>query len=72
MIPIVNGLKQAYQTCLTVDHVNFHADTPLHQALRPFGSPEFILLDAAEAILYRWFGRTERAEFDDVLGPLCG
>ena len=72
MIPIVHGLKQRYRGCLDVTEVNFHRASPLHEALRPLGSPEFALLDADEQVLYRWYGFTEAEEFDAVLQPLCG
>jgi hypothetical protein len=71
MEPVVNGLTKDYRNCITLERVNFHAQTPLREKLAPIGSPEFALLDSSGKILYRWFGVTERSEFDEVLRPLC-
>lgn len=71
MIPIVNGLEKKYRRCLTVVSVNYHAPSPLRETLRPFGSPEFFLLDKEGVVQYRWFGRTDAEEFETVLNTAC-
>ncbi len=71
MQPIVHGLKQKYAACLSVDSINFHGKDPAIETLNPLGSPDFFLLDSAGKILYRWLGRVEPEEFDEVLKPLC-
>jgi len=72
MLPIVNGLKKKYSSCMTVERVNFHDRTTWHELLSPFGAPEFALLDSSKKVLYRWIGTTEPEEFSAVLDPLCG
>jgi hypothetical protein len=71
MQPIVNGIKEQYGSCIKVKRVNFHAESHWHELIEPIGSPEFVLLDENENILYRWIGLTEKEEFVKVLGPLC-
>ena len=71
MVPIVHGLKKKYNSCMTVERVNFHARTSWHELILPAGSPEFALLDSAKQIIERWFGFTEQEEFAAVLDPLC-
>lgn len=71
MVPIVHGLKERYADCLSVERVNFHANSEWHEAINPMATPEFALLDATGAILYRWFGVINAQEFEDVLQPLC-
>lgn len=71
MLPIVHGLKQKYNACLTVDEINFHGKSPQINNLNPFAVPEFFLLGASGKTLYRWFGSTEAEEFDTILAPLC-
>jgi len=72
MEPIVHGLTQQYRSCITLERVNFHATGPWQTKINPFGAPEFALVDASGAILYRWSGVTEKAEFVTVLKPYCG
>jgi thioredoxin-related protein len=71
MDPIVHGVVEQYESCLTLVRVNFHTRTPLRDKLSPFSTPEFALLDPSGRILYRWLGYTERERFDAVLDPLC-
>jgi len=71
MEPTVRGLTKRYSGCLVLERVNFHAQTAWSEKINPLGSPEFALVDAAGAILYRWSGVTERESFDEVLQPLC-
>lgn len=71
MEPIVNGIKKKYSSCMKVERVNFHDQTPWHELLFPIGSPEFALLDSSQQILHRWFGYTDAKEFTDLLDPLC-
>jgi hypothetical protein len=71
MEPIVDRLTKDYRNCITLERVNYHAQTPLSEQIAPIGSPEFALLDSSGKILYRWFGVVERSEFDDVMQPLC-
>jgi hypothetical protein len=71
MEPVVNRLTKDYRKCLTLERVNFHAQTARSEQLAPIGSPEFTLLDSSGKILYRWFGVVERGEFDNVMLPLC-
>jgi thioredoxin-related protein len=72
MEPIVYGLKEKYSSCIIMHRVNFHADSEWEELLSPVGTPEFVLLDSARKIIYRWFGYTETQEFAAVLDPLCG
>ena len=72
MEPIVHGLKTQYAACMSVQRVNFHSHTAWHDLINPMATPEFALLDATDAILYRWFGVIDAEEFDAVLQPLCG
>ena len=72
MIPIVNGLKKKYAACIKLERVNFHEQTPWHELIYPFASPEFVLLDPSKQILHRWSGVVGEEEFADVLDPLCG
>ena len=72
MQPVVNGIKKQYRACLKVERVNFHAKTPWHELIVPIGSPEFALLDSSDNIMRRWIGFTEKEEFVEVLGALCG
>jgi hypothetical protein len=71
MEPVVNRLMKDYRNCITLERVNFHAQTARSEQLAPIGSPEFALLDSSNKILYRWFGVVERSEFDSVMQPLC-
>jgi len=71
MEPVVNRLVKDYRNCLQFEHVNYHRPSQWHELVFPVGSPEFALLDASRNVLYRWFGVTEREEFDKVLKPLC-
>jgi|PlaIllAssembly_1097288.scaffolds.fasta_scaffold843574_1 hypothetical protein len=71
MEPVVNRLKKDYRNCITLERVNFHAQTARSEQIGPLGSPEFALLDSSDKILYRWFGVVERSEFDEVMMPLC-
>ena len=57
---------------MNMQRVNFHAKSTWHELLSPIGTPEFVLLDAAEEIIYRWFGITEEEAFAAVIDPLCG
>ena len=72
MVPIVHELKKKYAGCIQLERVNFHDQTPWHELLSPFGSPEFDLLTASKDLIHRWFGVTEEEEFSAVLDPLCG
>jgi hypothetical protein len=56
---------------MSMQRVNFHAKSTWHELLSPIGTPEFVLLDSSEEIIYRWFGVTEAEEFAAVLDPLC-
>lgn len=67
----MNRLLKDYRSCLQFEHINFHGQGKWQELVGPIGSPEFALLDASEKVLYRWFGVTERDEFDQVLKPLC-
>ncbi len=71
MQPIVRGIEQQYGACLTVTHLNFHAESDLRRALQPIGTPEFFLLDASGAALHRWIGEVEADEFRAAIEPLC-
>lgn len=71
MEPVVNRLVKDYRDCLQFERVNYHRESRWHELVAPVGSPEFALLDAAGNVLYRWFGVTEREEFDALLQPLC-
>jgi hypothetical protein len=71
MEPIVHGLKEKYSACMEMNRVNFHANSTWRELLSPIGTPEFVLLDSAREVLYRWFGFTEAEEFAAVLDPLC-
>jgi len=71
MVPIVNGIKKKYGSCMRLERVNFHDRTACHDLLSPLGSPEFVLLDSSRKVLYRWFGVTGEEEFSVVLNPLC-
>jgi len=71
MEPIVHGIQKRYRGCITLERVNFHAETPWHELIYPIGSPEFALLDSSKNIIYRWFGVTEADEFAEILDPLC-
>jgi len=71
MVPIVNGIKKKYGSCMKLQRVNFHARNSWHELLTPFGAPEFVLLDSSKKVLYRWFGMIEAEEFSAVLDPLC-
>lgn len=72
MQPIVNGIKIEYKDCLHLERINFHSKTKWHDLLSPIGTPEFVLLDSSENVIYRWVGFTEKSEFVEVLNPLCG
>lgn len=72
MQSIVHGLKAAYRHCLEFENADIHGNGPRQQRLRPFGTPEFYLLDAQDQVLYVWIGVTEAAEFTAVFDPLCG
>lgn len=72
MEPIVHGLEDKYSSCMSMKRVNFHAASTWRELLSPIGTPEFVLLNSAEEIIYRWFGVTETEEFAAVLDPLCG
>lgn len=72
MVPIVNGIKKRYSSCMKLERVNFHDWGSWHDLLSPFGSPEFVLMDSSKQVLYRWFGFTMKEEFSAVLDPLCG
>jgi hypothetical protein len=72
MEPIVHGLEDQYSSCMSMKRVNFHAKSAWRELLSPIGTPEFVLLDSSEEIIYRWFGVTEAEEFAAVLDPLCG
>ena len=72
MEPIVHGLKEKYSSCISMNRVNFHANSEWRELLSPIATPEFVLLDASKQILYRWFGYTDAEEFAAVLDPLCG
>ena len=72
MEPIVHGLKEKYSSCMSMERVNFHTESAWRELLSPIGTPEFVLLDSAKQILYRWFGYTEETEFAAVLDPRCG
>lgn len=72
MEPIVYGLRDKYSSCMSMQRVNFHARSAWHEMLSPISTPEFVLLDASEEIIYRWFGITEEEEFATVIDPLCG
>ena len=56
---------------MTLERVNFHDQTSLHELIDPLATPEFALLDSSKEIIYRWFGFTEEEEFAAVLDPLC-
>jgi hypothetical protein len=71
MAAIVHGLPTQYAGCLTLTRVNLHGRDPLRETLQPLGTPEFVLLDAQQRELMRWFGVTEAREFDAVLTDLC-
>ncbi|HNS61799.1 MAG TPA: hypothetical protein PKK96_12390 [Anaerolineales bacterium] len=71
MKPIVDGLKNLYNRCIQLERVNFHERTAWHDLLSPFATPEFVLLDSQNNVLYRWFGTVEAEEFAAVLDPLC-
>ncbi|MBK9008408.1 MAG: hypothetical protein IPM31_15600 [Anaerolineae bacterium] len=71
MKPIVDGIKNQYNGCMKVERVNFHERTAWRDLLSPFATPEFVLLDSQNDILYRWFGTVEPKEFSAVLDPLC-
>jgi hypothetical protein len=71
MEPIVHGLTKRYAGCMTLERVNFHAQSAWYEKINPLGTPEFALVDAAGKILYRWSGFTEAESFDQVLQPLC-
>lgn len=68
----MNRLMKQYRGCLTWERVNYHKESSWHRLVGPIGSPEFVLLDAADAIVYRWFGVTEASEFEEIIKPLCG
>lgn len=72
MEPIVYGLRDKYSSCMSMQRVNFHARSEWQEFLSPIGTPEFVLLDSAREIIYRWIGITEEAEFAAVIDPLCG
>jgi hypothetical protein len=72
MTPIVYGLRDKYSTCMIMQRVNFHAESAWRELLWPIGTPEFVLLNSTEEVIYRWFGITEEKEFAAVLDPLCG
>ena len=72
MEPIVYGLKDKYSSCMDMHRVNFHAKSAWQELLFPIGTPEFVLLNSSEEIIYRWFGITEEKEFTVVIDPLCG
>jgi len=71
MVPIVNGIKKKYSSCMKLERVNFHDRTAWHELLSPVASPEFALLDSSKKVLYRWFGVISADEFSAVLDPLC-
>jgi hypothetical protein len=72
MVPIVNGLKKRYSSCMQLERVNFHDHTHWHELLSPLASPEFVLLTSSGDPIHRWFGVTQEAEFSAILDPLCG
>ncbi len=71
MKPIVDGIKNTYNRCMKLERVNFHERSAWRDLLFPFATPEFVLLDSQNNILYRWFGSVEADEFAAVLDPLC-
>jgi hypothetical protein len=71
MRPIVDGLAKHYAACLSVERINFNGDNDWIARLDPVGTPEFVLLDAAGALRYRWFGTVTPEEFDTIIAPLC-
>jgi hypothetical protein len=71
MEPVVNRLLKDYRSCLQFEHVNYHSQSKWQGLVFPVGSPEFALVEASGKVRYRWFGVTEREEFDQVLKPLC-
>lgn len=71
MEPTVRGLTQRYRNCLTLERVNFHAETDWSEKINPLGSPEFALVAADGTLFYRWSGVTEPESFDEILQPLC-
>jgi hypothetical protein len=72
MQPIVNGIKKQYRACLKMERVNFNSKTRWHELIGPIGSPEFVLLDSSNQIIYRWIGLTEKEEFTQVMNSVCG
>lgn len=72
MQSIVHGLKRDYRHCLDFENADIHMDGPRQKQLRPFGTPEFYLLDAQDQVLYVWIGLTDVEEFTAVFDPLCG
>jgi len=56
---------------MKLERVNFHERSAWRDLLFPFATPEFVLLDSQNNILYRWFGSVEADEFAAVLDPLC-
>jgi hypothetical protein len=71
MQPIVHGLEARYGQCVQFTRANILAESPLRARLRPFGTPEFYLLEADGTLIQRWFGVTTRAEFEAALRPRC-
>jgi hypothetical protein len=71
MEPIVDGLVKKYASCMKLERVNFHRESPWHELILPVASPEFALLTSSKEILHRWFGFTEEEEFAAVMDPLC-
>ena len=55
-----------------MERVNFNSKTRWHELIGPIGSPEFVLLDSSNQIIYRWIGLTEKEEFPQVMNSVCG
>ena len=71
MLPIVHGLKKQYGECVEFLEFNAHANGPWQKKLRPFGSPEFYILDAAGVVVTQWYGVVTVEEFEPVLQGVC-
>jgi len=56
---------------MELERVNYHERTLWHELLFPIGSPEFVLLDSAKQVIYRWFGVIPAEDFSKILDPLC-
>lgn len=71
MQSIVHGLRRRYEKCMQFENVDIHGHTARLAQLRPFGTPEFYLLDGQDQVLHVWLGLTEAEEFETVFRQLC-